>query len=60
MFADHKIATSVGSVGAAVILGHVMLGPAIIPPAVAVPGAGLLAIAGVYLPIARRRVKDRA
>lgn len=60
MFADHKIATAVGSIGAAVVLGHVMLGPAVIPPAVAVPGACLIAIAGVYLMVVRRRAKDRA
>lgn len=59
MFADHKIATGVGSLGAAAVLGHVVLGPDIVPVAVALLGAAVAAAAGLYLAIARRRGRGR-
>ena len=59
MFADHKIATAVGSLGAAVVLGHLILGPDIVPAAVGLPGAAIVALAGLYLAVARRRGRDR-
>jgi hypothetical protein len=60
MFADHKFATVVGSVGAAIVLGHVVLGPDVVPPAVGLPGAALVAAAGLYIATVRRRTRDRS
>ncbi|MPZ90539.1 MAG: hypothetical protein GEU68_02735 [Actinobacteria bacterium] len=47
-FANHEIATAVGSVGATILLGHLMLGPDIVPPAVGFSGALPVAAAGIY------------
>ena len=60
MFADHKIVTAVGSVGVVVMLGHLVLGPDIVPPAVGLPGAALAAVAWLYLATARRRGRGRS
>lgn len=59
MFADHKIATAVGLLGAVVILGHVMLGPDIVPVAAALLGAVVAGAAGLYLAIVRGRGRGR-
>lgn len=55
MFGNHKVATSIGVVGAAVVAGHAVLGPSAVPVAVALAGALLAIAAGVYLAIAHRR-----
>lgn len=54
MFRRHKFATAVGSVGAALVLAHVVLGPAVMPVRGALGGFILAAAAGLYLIIARR------
>jgi Zn-dependent protease with chaperone function len=54
MFARHKLARAVGVVGAALVLAHVILGPAVMPATGAVAGVVLLAAVGLYLLIARR------
>jgi hypothetical protein len=60
MLADHKIATVFGGIGAVALLGHVMLGPDVVPPAVGISGALLLAAVGVYLAVVGRRRGDRS
>jgi hypothetical protein len=55
MFGNHKVATSIGAVGAAVVAGHAVLGPSTVPVTVALAGALLAAAAGAYLAIAHRR-----
>ena len=37
--ADHKIAAAIGAVGIAIVLGHVVVGPDVVPPFVAALGA---------------------
>jgi drug/metabolite transporter (DMT)-like permease len=59
MLADHKIATAIGSLGAVVVLGHIMLGPNVVPAAVGLVGAAVAAAAGLYLAIVRRRGRGR-
>jgi hypothetical protein len=55
MFGSHKVATSIGAIGAAVIAGHAVLGPSVVPVVVALAGVALAAAAGLYLAIAHRR-----
>lgn len=55
MFANHKVATSVGAVGVAVLAGHAILGPSVVPIVAALAGALVAAAAGVYLAVAHRR-----
>jgi prevent-host-death family protein len=59
-FANHKIATAVGSVGATILLGQLMLGPDIVSPAVGFSGALPVAAAGIYFAIVRRRETGRS
>ena len=40
MFQSHRISTVVGAIGAAIVLGHVVLGRTVVPPAVAVAEIG--------------------
>lgn len=58
MFADHKFATAVGSAGALVLLSHILLGPDVVPPLVALAGAVPLAAAALFLALVRRRSSD--
>jgi hypothetical protein len=58
MFGRHKFATAVGTVGAALVLAHVVLGPAVMPVAGALAGVILVAAAGLYLLIAERVGSD--
>jgi len=55
VFANHKVASSLGAVGVAVLAGHALLGPSVVPVVVALAGAMLAAAAGMYLAIAHRR-----
>lgn len=55
MFGSHKVATSIGAVGVAVVASHAVLGPSVVPVAVALTGVLLAAVAGLYLAIAHRR-----
>ena len=54
MFGRHKVAAAVGAVGAALVLAHVVLGPAVMPVRGAVGGLLLVGAAGLYLIIAGR------
>ena len=54
MFGRHKLATAVGAAGAALVLAHVVLGPAVLPVRGAFVGVILVAAAGLYLIMARR------
>jgi hypothetical protein len=54
MLGRHKFAAAVGAVGVALVLAHVVLGPAVMPVRGAVGGLILVAAAGLYLVIARR------
>ena len=54
MFRRHRLATAVGAVGAATVLAHVVLGPAVMPVGGAFVGVILAAAAGLYLVIAQR------
>jgi hypothetical protein len=54
MFARHKLATGVGAVGAALVLAHVVLGPAVMPVTGAFVGVILVAAAGLYIVLAQR------
>jgi drug/metabolite transporter (DMT)-like permease len=57
--ADHKIAAAIGAVGIALVLGHVVLGRDVVPPPVALLGAGIAAVAALFVAIADRRRADR-
>lgn len=57
--ADHKVATAVGALGVAIILGHVVLGRGVVPPAFAMIGAVIAAAAGLFIALAGRRSADR-
>lgn len=57
--ADHKVAAAIGAVGIALVLGHVVLGRDIIPPVVALLGAGIAGVAALFVAIAERRRADR-
>jgi hypothetical protein len=57
--ADHKIAAAVGAVGIALVLGHVLLGRDLVPPVVALVGAGIAGVAALFVAIAERRRFDR-
>ncbi len=57
--ADHKIAAAVGAVGIALVLGHVLLGRDLVPPVVALVGAGIAGVAALFVAIAERRRADR-
>lgn len=61
MFSEHKIATTIGAVGAAIVLGHVALGPSIVPVIGALSGALLVAASALFFAFTRRRasIKDR-
>jgi hypothetical protein len=60
MLGQNKIATAIAAVGAAGVVGHVLLGPAVVPVAVALAGAVLVTAAFVYATIARKRESNRA
>ncbi|MGA9596143.1 MAG: hypothetical protein WBV06_08305 [Acidimicrobiia bacterium] len=53
-FTEHKIATGLGAVGIVVLLGHVVLGPDVVPPLVGLAGAALALAAGIVFLLARR------
>lgn len=57
--ADHKIAAAIGVIGIALVLGHVVLGRDIVPPVVALLGAGIAGVAALFVAIAERRRADR-
>ena len=57
--ADHKIAAAIGAVGIALVLGHVVLGRDVVPPVVALLGAGIAGVAALFVAIAERRRADR-
>ncbi len=57
--ADHKVAAAVGAVGIALVLGHVLLGRDLVPPVVALLGAGIAGVAALFVAIAERRRADR-
>jgi hypothetical protein len=59
MLASHNLAKAIGAVGVVAVLGHVALGPSVVPVAVALAGAFLAAAAGLYFAIARRRGAGR-
>jgi drug/metabolite transporter (DMT)-like permease len=54
MFRRHKLATAVGAVGAALVLAHVVLGPAVVPVRGAFAGLILVVVAAFYAVIADR------
>jgi len=58
MLADHKVATAMGATGIGLVLGYVVLG-SIVPPALAILGAGLAAAAALIIALARRRDDNR-
>ena len=60
MFQRHKITTAIGAVGAVLVLGHVVLGRAVVPPVVAIVGFVLVVGAGLFLVIARRSAERAA
>lgn len=55
MFQSHKIATAVGAVGAALILGHVVLGPSVVPVAGAAIGLIVVGAAALFIYLRRAR-----
>lgn len=57
--ADHKIAAAIGAVGIALVLGHVVLGRDLVPPIVALLGAGIAAVAALFVAISDRRRAGR-
>jgi hypothetical protein len=59
VFQRHKITTTIGTVGAVLALGHVVLGRAVVPPVVAIAGFVLVVGAGLFLLIAQGSA-DRA
>lgn len=54
MFHRHKLAAAVGAVGAALVLPHVVLGPAVVPVRGAFAGLILVVVAALYAVIADR------
>ena len=54
MLGRHKLTTAVGAVGAALVLAHVVLDPAVVPVQGAAGGLLLVVAAGFYLVVARR------
>jgi len=54
MFRRHKLAAAVGAVGAALVLAHVVLGPAVMPVRGAFVGLILVVVAALYAVIADR------
>jgi hypothetical protein len=59
MFARHKLATAVGAVGAALVLAHVVLGPAVMPVTGAALGLLLVLAAGLAIVAAERLGSNR-
>lgn len=59
MFGRHKFATAVGALGAALVLAHVVLGPAVMPVAGAAVGLLLVAAAGVAIVAVERLSSNR-
>jgi hypothetical protein len=57
--ADHKIAAAIGAVGIALVLGHVVLGPDVVPPLLALLGAGIAGVAAAFVALSERRRADR-
>jgi drug/metabolite transporter (DMT)-like permease len=57
--ADHKIAAAIGAVGVAIVLGHVVIGPDVVPPVVAALGAAVAGAAALFVALAERRRADR-
>jgi hypothetical protein len=55
MVTRHKLASTVGAAGAVGPLAHVILGPDVVPPLVAVIGLAIVAIAAIPILMARRR-----
>jgi hypothetical protein len=59
MIRSNKVASAVGAVGAVIALGHVVLGPTVVPVVAANFGAVLVVAAGLVVLVARRRGLDR-
>jgi hypothetical protein len=59
VFRSHKIATAVGAAGAAVVAGHAILGPSVVPVGVAVIGLIVVLAAALPVVLARRRGAGR-
>jgi len=59
MLRKHRFATTVGAFGAAIVVGHAVLGPAVVPVQGALVGVLLLAAAGLWL-LAAGRMRRRA
>ena len=57
--AGHKVAAAIGAVGVALVLGHVVLGRDVVPPLLALLGAGIAGVAALFVAIAERRRADR-
>ena len=57
--ADHKIAAAIGAVGIAIVLGHVVVGPDVVPPFVAALGGAVAGLAALFVALAERRRADR-
>jgi hypothetical protein len=57
--ADHRIAAAIGAVGLALVLGHVVLGRGVVPPLLALLGAGIAGVAALFVALAERRRADR-
>jgi hypothetical protein len=57
--ADHKVAAAIGAVGIALVLGHVLLGRDIVPPLLALLGAGIAGVAAAFVALSERRREDR-
>ena len=55
MFEAHKGATAVGAVGAVIVLGHLVLGPDVVPVGGVLLGLLVVALAGLYVYAAERR-----
>lgn len=52
--------TTIGSIGALVVVGHLMLGPKVVPVGVMLPGLALLLLAGARIAIGNRRTNPRS
>jgi hypothetical protein len=57
--ADHKIAAAIGVVGIAIVLGHVVVGPDVVPLFVAALGAAVGGVAALFVALTERRRADR-
>jgi hypothetical protein len=57
--ADHKVAAAIGAVGIALVLGHVVLGRDVVPPLLALLGAGIAGVAAAFVALSERRRADR-